>query len=184
MEDVDKIAEQLKLSGLESAEAILPLVYSQLRALAKHKLALEPAGGTLSGTALVHEAYLRVAGSRESNWDGSGHLYAAMAEAMRRILIDKARRRKAVKHGGELRREVFDSVMVPGVAESDEIFEVNESLDALEAEFPRKAQLVKFRYFVGMSTAEAAKVLNISLATAERDWAFAKTWLKVHIGER
>ena len=179
----EKIATEIEQGGAKSAEAIIPLIYSQLRSLAKRRLSLEPAGATLSGTALVHEAYLRVAGDRVGQWDGSGHFYAAVAEAMRRILIDKARRRKAVKHGGDLKREVFDSVVVQGEAPSDEIMAVHESLDALEVEFPRKAQLVKLRYFVGMSTDEAAAVLGISVATAERDWAFAKAWLRVHIGD-
>ncbi|MGI9243679.1 MAG: ECF-type sigma factor [Verrucomicrobiales bacterium] len=178
MDEAESIADLVERR--EPAAAIVPVVYSQLRALAAKKMANEPPGTTLSGTALVHEAYLRVEGGRgDPEWDGCGHFYAAAAEAMRRILIDRARRRKAVKHGGDMVREEFDSVMVP--AKSDEILKVHESLDALATAFPRKAELVKLRYFVGLTTSEAATVLGISVATAERDWAFSKTWLKGHI---
>ncbi len=184
MDEDEAIAENLARGDCGSSEAILPLVYEQLRGLAARKMACEPAGATLSGTALVHEAYLRVAGGRvDGQWEGCGHFYAAAAEAMRRILIDRARRRKAAKHGGAWQRAAFDSVVISGEAESDEILAVHESLDALAAEFPRKAELVKLRYFVGLTIDEAASILGISAATAERDWSFAKAWLKVHLEE-
>ena len=176
------IAAHIERRGGASADQILPVVYSQLRALAARKMANEPPGASLSATALVHEAYLRVAGARAAQqWDGCGHFYAAAAEAMRRILIDRARRRKAAKHGGDLVREEFDSLALPRETGTDEMLAVHESLDALAAEFPRKAEVVKLRYFVGLTTAEAASILGISVATAERDWAFAKAWLKVDI---
>lgn len=183
MNDEEAIAAELSENSEVSAEKIAPLVYSQLRALAGRKLLNEAPSATLCATELVHEAYLRVAGGRQGQWDGCGHFYAAAAETMRRILIDRARRRKAVKHGGGLRREVFDSVIVPfeSTVDEDEVLAVHEALDALAAEFPRKAELVKLRYFVGLGNAEAAKILGISPATAERDWAFSRAWLKLRI---
>jgi len=181
-DDSRKIYTEIEKCRSESSKTILPLVYAQLRSLAKGKLALEPPGATLSGTALVHEAYLRVAGSTEKKWDGIGHFYAAVAESMRRILIDKARRRKAVKHGGNLKRDVFDSIAVPVEAESDEIFAVHDSLDKLASEYPRKAEVVKMKCFVGLTFDEIANVLAVSISTVERDWAFARAWLKVEIG--
>jgi len=183
MNDDEAIAAELSKGSKFSAAKIAPLVYSQLRALASKKLRNEAPSATLSATELVHEAYLRVAGDRQSKWDGGGHFYAAAAEAMRRILIDKARRRKAAKHGGGLRREALDSLVIPCEAkvDVDEVLAVHESLDALAEEFPRKAELVKLRYFVGLSNREAAKILKVSVATAERDWAFSRAWLKLHI---
>ena len=152
--------------------------------MAHQKLANEAAAATLSPTALVHDAYLRIVNYQDAKrWDGRGHFYAAAAEAMRRILIDRARRRQAVKHGGELKREVFDSVMIPADRKSDELLAVHESLDELAKEHPRQAELVKLRYFVGLKMEEAASVLEISKATAERDWTYAKAWLKVKVSE-
>ena len=181
-EQAERIARKLSASGARFARDLLPELYTQLRVLAARKLASERPGVSLGPTALVHEAYLRVAGKREDDqWDGRGHFYAAAAEAMRRILIDKARRRNAVKHGGDLKREVFDSMAIPAGRKSDEILAVDEWLDALAEAEPRKAEVVKLRYFVGLTTAEIAEVLAVSHATVERDWAFARAWLRVRI---
>lgn len=184
MNENEAIARELSQAGPHSANSVLPLIYAQLRALAARKLASEPAGATLNATDLVHEAYLRVVGENdEKKWDGRGHFYAAAAQAMRRILIDKARRRKRIRHGGHLQREVFDSVNIPADRKSDELLAVDEWLDELEKEHPRQAEVVKLRYFVGLTSEEAAAVLDISRATAERDWSYARAWLRVHIEE-
>ena len=180
MNESTQIAEELTRSG--SSKSVVPMVYGQLRGLAARKLANEPAGMTLSPTALVHEAYIRVAGNQdERHWDGRGHFYAAAAEAMRRILIEKARRRLSKKHGGEWKREVFDSVLIPAERKSEELLAVHECLDELAEDHPRQAELVKLRYFVGLTIDESAKTLGISHATAERDWSYARAWLRVKI---
>ena len=184
MDEAEQIAEELADSRAGSASSIVPLVYDQLKGLAGQKLALEPAGATLSPTVLVHDAYLRVVKNQdEKQWDGRGHFYVAAAEAMRRILIDRARRRKAIKHGGDLHREVFDSVMVPADRKSEELLAIHEVLDELDSSHPRQAELVKLRYFVGLTIDEASEALGISHATAERDWAYARAWLRVKIAE-
>src|SRR5262245_36833278 len=166
-----------------AASQLLPLVYAELRQLAAQRLAQETPGQTLQPTALVHEAYLRLVGSpaRQSgedkpHWDSRGHFFAAAAEAMRRILVEHARRKQAVKHGGSARRvplEEFDRV-----AESPEdLLDLDDALTRFAAEEPEKAQLVQLRFFAGLSTPEAASALGISVATAERWWTFARTWL-------
>lgn len=149
-------------------------------------MAAEPAGQTISATALVHEAYLRIAKTEEEvRWDNRGHFYMAAAEAMRRILIDRARRKKAVRHGGALQRSELDSINAPQVpTRSEELLILDEALGDLEEQDERKARLVKLRYFVGLNVEETAEVLNISTATVKRDWAFAKAWLHHEISER
>ncbi len=166
---------------------MLPPLYEELRKLALHKMAAELPGQTISATVLVHEAYLKISKSQEdAHWDSRGHFYTAVAEAMRQILIDRARRKKAVRHGGEWDRTEFDSIKLPGVApdKPGELLALDEALDELAAEDPRKAELVKLRYFVGLSVEEAAEILEISTATAKRDWAFARAWLHHAIGEK
>jgi len=184
MIESEQIARELEQEDPRSAHAVLPLIYEQLRGLAARKLSVEPPSQTLNATALVHEAFLRVRGDRdEKKWGGKGQFYVAAAEAMRRILIDKARRRRAIKHGGELQREPLDSVIVPAEKKTDELFSVHEALDQLAAGHPRKAELVKLRYFVGLTIEEAAAVLDISKATADRDWAYARAWLHREISK-
>ncbi|MFT5466387.1 MAG: RNA polymerase sigma factor (TIGR02999 family) [Verrucomicrobiales bacterium] len=185
MSQSEQIAKELEHDDPRSAHTVLPLIYEQLRSLAARKLAAEPPGQTLNATALVHEAFLRVVGDRdEQKWGGKGHFYVAAAEAMRRILIDKARRRRAIKHGGDLKREPLDSVIVPAEKKTDELFAIHEALDQLAEEHPRKAQLVKMRYFVGLTIEEAGAILEISKATADRDWAFARAWLHREISKK
>jgi RNA polymerase sigma factor (TIGR02999 family) len=156
------------------------LVYDELRRLAAAKLARESAGQTLQPTALVHEVWLRLGGDQQPAWGNRAHFFAAAAEGMRRILIDNARRKLAVRHGGKLEKlsanaTGFDFVSEP--TDDAELLLVNEAIDALAAHDPRKAELVKQRYFTGLTLEEAAEVLDISLRTAKRDWAYARAWL-------
>ena len=159
---------------------LIESVYEELRRVAARKMANEPAGHTLSATALVHEAYLRVAsdGSKSALWESREHFYIAAAEAMRRILIDRARRKKAIRHGANAAHDPFDSVVAPSAPErSEELLALDEALMKLAAQDERKAKLVELRYFVGLTSAEAAKVLGISKPTADRDWTYARAWL-------
>jgi RNA polymerase sigma factor (TIGR02999 family) len=162
---------------------LLPLVYQKLRQVAAEKMSTEPAGHTLQATALVHEAWLRVGGEAQS-WQNRWHFFSAAAEAMRRILIDRARRRHAARHGGGLKRVDVDEVEIAAPAEESELFDVHESLDRFAANHPQKAELVKLRYFAGLTLPEAAEVLGISTTTAERHWALAKVWLFREIRRR
>lgn len=170
-------AEQRNPAG---AEDLLPLVYEELRRVAAARLAGEAPGQTLQATALVHEAWLRVSAGAPRAWNGRAHFFAVAAEAMRRILIDQARRKRAVRHGGGLHRtELPDADALPLVVETaeDELLAVHEALDRFAALEPRKATLVKLRYFAGLTLTEAAEVLEISEPTAKRDWAYARAWL-------
>ncbi len=165
--------------GSRQAEELLPLVYAELRRLAAARLASEAPGQTLQATALVHEAWIKIsANDPERRWNDRTHFFATAAEAMRRILIDNARRKRAVRHGGELARVDFEETRVMAPTDDDEeLLAVHEALDELAALDPRKAELVKLRFFVGLTFAEAAEVLGISEITAKRDWAFARAWL-------
>jgi RNA polymerase sigma factor (TIGR02999 family) len=169
--------------GRRKAAEMVPSMYEQLRSLAAKKMANEAPGQTIGATALVHEAYLRVAGSgeqeQEAKWENRGHFYVAAATAMRRILIDRARRKKAIRHGGEWQRTEFDIIDAPAavVEPSDELLALDEALAELAEEDPRKARLVELRYFVGLTSQEAADVLGVSKPTADRDWTFARAWL-------
>ena len=159
------------------AEELLPKIYEELRRLAACKLANEIPGQTLQRTALVHEAWLRVAGKKDSRWQSHLQLLAAAAEAMRHILIDKARRKNRVRHGKGLIRVNLDCVDLASQADQDSLLRVDEALNKLALEDPVKAQLVKLRYFVGLSVPEAANALGLSEATAKRAWAYARAWL-------
>ena len=162
----------------QAAAELLPLVYDELRKLAAAKLVHEQPGQTLQPTALVHEAYLRLVGDQQ--FAGRGHFFAAAAEAMRRILVEQARRKLSLKHGGGRGRRALDPDAVPDAAGRDplELLAVHEVLDQLAAKSPRKAELVKLRYFLGCTVAEAAEVLGVAPATAEADWTYAKAWLR------
>jgi RNA polymerase sigma factor (TIGR02999 family) len=183
MSELTRILADAVQGNVPAARQLLPLVYDELRRLAAQKLAQEAPGQTLQPTALVHEAYVRLVGnSAEQHWDGRGHFFAAAAEAMRRILIDQARRKRTVKHGGGRRRVPLDEAQ--RVTESpDSLLALDEALTRFAAEEPAKAELVKLRFFAGMSTPEAAAALGISVATAERWWTFARTWLYAELGE-
>lgn len=167
-----------------SARGLLPQIYQDLHALALSKLQSEPPGATLSPTVLVHDAWLRlVETGAERQWNGRQHFYRAAAEAMRCILIDKARRRKAIRHGGGWQRTELEGIEIPNERHADELFAVHEALTTLAAHHSRKAELVKLRYFVGLTIEQAAAVLDISKATAERDWLFARAWLHREISK-
>jgi RNA polymerase sigma factor (TIGR02999 family) len=162
----------------QSVDQLLALVYDELRRLAAAKLAHEKPGQTLQATALVHEAWLRLAGSNHQQWRGRAHFFGAAAEAMRRILIDKARHKASLKGGlGQSREELHES-RIETAAPSDEILAVDEALDALAAEDAMAAEVVKLRYFVGMTIPEIAEALEISPRSADRHWVFARVWLK------
>jgi RNA polymerase sigma factor (TIGR02999 family) len=177
MTDVTRILSAIEQGDPHAAEQLLPLVYDELRQLAAQRLAHEAPGQTLQATALVHEAWLKLAGSNRQQWRGRAHFFAAAAEAMRRILIDKARRKASQKRGAERPREILhDSIQLR--APSAEILGVHDVLDALAAEDPVAAEVVKLRYFVGMTIVEIADALNMSARTADRHWAFARAWLK------
>jgi RNA polymerase sigma factor (TIGR02999 family) len=177
MSEVTRILSAIEEGDPNAAGELLPLVYEELRQLAAHKMAQEAAGQTLQPTALVHEAYLRLVGGEEGqHWDSRGHFFAAAAEAMRRILVENARRKQAVKHGGGTRRVPLDEFH--RVAESPEdLLALDEALTRFAAEEPDKARLVHLRFFAGLSAPDAAAALGISLATAGRWWAFARAWL-------
>ena len=162
----------------QSSEELLPLVYGRLRSLAARKLRRERQDLTLSATALVHEAYLRLVDETQvPRWDGRWHFFAAAAEAMRRILVDQARAKRRLKRGGGRRRMDLCAMTPIAAGPPDELLELDEALDRFSQEHPAKAQLVKLRYFAGLSTEEAAQVLGISIRTAGRDWAYARAWL-------
>jgi RNA polymerase sigma factor (TIGR02999 family) len=186
MADVTRILSAIEQGDPQAAEQLLPLVYDELRKLAAQKLAQETPGQTLQATALVHEAYLRLVDVKDpQRWDGRGHFFAAAAEAMRRILIDQARRKQSRKRGGSLQRVDLDAgalLAAPEDHAAEDLLALDEALQQFEAEEPLKARLVKLRYFAGLSLAEAAAALGISTATAKRHWVYARSWLygKVH----
>jgi RNA polymerase sigma factor (TIGR02999 family) len=177
MSDVTQILLAIAQGDPSAPDQLLPLVYDELRQLAAHRLAHQTPGQTLQPTALVHEAYLRlVGGDTQGSWEGRNHFYAACAEAMRHILVDNARLKQTVKHGGGRRRVPLEEFH--RVAESPaDLLDLDAALTRLAAEQPDKARLVQLRFFAGLSTAEAAGALGVSVATAERWWAFARAWL-------
>ena len=175
--DVTQILEAVQNGDPKAADELLPLVYEELRKLAAAKMAHEAAGHTLQPTALVHEAWLRLVGDQDKEWAGRAHFFAAAAEAMRHILIDSARRKRAARHGGGQARVDLQDVEIAFVADDDELLAVHDALDKLAAEDSKKAELAKLRYFVGLSFEEAAEVLGLSVATAKRHWAYARAFL-------
>jgi RNA polymerase sigma factor (TIGR02999 family) len=177
MSDVTQILSQIEIGDPSAADQLLPLVYEELRRLAEARLANEKPGQTLQPTALVHEAYIRLVGGRQAHWNSRGHFFGAAAEAMRRILVEKARRRNRVKHGGGMTQVDLDSHCVVGKSHQEDILALDEALSKLASIEPGKARLVTLRFFGGMTMPEAAQVLGVSLATAERHWTFAKAWL-------
>jgi RNA polymerase sigma factor (TIGR02999 family) len=185
MSEITRILDRLQHGELKASDELLPLVYDELRRLAAHKLACEDAGHTLQPTALVHEAWLRLAGDGAQSWSSQTHFVAAAAEAMRRILIDSARRKQAQRRGGRPKREELQEEHWVLERPVDEVLAVHEALDKLASQDRAAAELVKLRYFVGIPLHEIAPALGISKRTANRLWAFAKAWLKVEIiGEK
>ena len=181
MIDVTQILSQIESGDPSAAEKLLPLIYDELRKLAAAKLAREKPGQTLEATALVHEAYVRLVGSTNQHWDGRGHFFAAAAEAMRRILVENARHKRSQRAGGEWQRVELSNVEAISPQPDVDVLALSEALDKLEARDARKAALVKLRYFAGLTNQEAAAALGISTATADNDWAYAKSWLKLQL---
>ena len=177
MSDITRILQSVVKGDSQAADQLLPLVYEELRRLAAQRMANEAAGHTLQPTALVHEAWLRLAGAEKQRWDGRGHFFAAAAEAMRRILIEKARSKKALKRGGNVERINLDDVDVAALADGDTLLLINDALEKLEKEDPAAAQVVKLRFFAGLTNEEAGEALAISARTAKRHWTFARAWL-------
>lgn len=186
MTDVSQILSAIEQGDSQAAELLLPLVYDELRTLARMHMAKERPGQTLSATALVHEAYLRlVGGDVPRSWDSRGHFFAAAAEAMRRILINRARDKNRLKRGGGRKRVDFDQLDVADNTSDDHLIALDEALDRLRADHPACAEIVNLRVFAGLTLEEAAHCLGISRRTADRNWAFAKAWLNDALrGER
>src|SRR5579871_5821253 len=178
MSDVTLVLDAIQSGDPEAPAQLLPLVYDELRRLAAHRLAHEAPGQTLQPTALVHEAYLRlVDAGRGQHWSGRGHFFAAAAEAMRRILVENARRKRTLKRGGALGRRELDAAELLAPEPREDLLALDDALTALAAKDPAAAELVQLRYFGGLSVADAAQVLGISLRTAERLWTYTRVWL-------
>jgi RNA polymerase sigma factor (TIGR02999 family) len=178
--EITLILQRIEQGDPHAGAQLLPLVYDELRRLAAAKMARETLDQTLQPTALVHEVWLRLGGDKQPTWANRAHFFGAAAESMRRILIDNARRKRAVRHGGELAKVSANSTgfdLAEPSAASEELLVVNEALDAFAVHDARKAELVKLKYFVGLSLEEAAEILGISTRTAKRDWAYARAWL-------
>jgi RNA polymerase sigma factor (TIGR02999 family) len=184
MSEVTRILSAIEQGDPQAPEQLLPLVYEELRSLAAAKLAQEKPGQTLEATALVHEAYLRLVDvKRIQRWDSRGHFFAAAAEAIRRILVESARKKKRLRHGGGRQRLDLDQALSLAEAPRDEFLALDEALTRLSVREPAKAELVKLRYFAGLSIEEAAGLLRISTTTAKRYWAYARAWLLAEISD-
>ena len=182
MSDVTRILSAIDQGDPRAAEQLLPLVYGELRRLAASKLAHEAPGQTLQATALVHEAYLRLLdGGPPQGWNGQGHFFAAAAEAMRRILVERARHRQSLKAGGGRRRQELPDIELAVAGPHLDLMALDEALTKLEQQDPRRAGLVKLRFFTGLTIAEAAQALGVSESTADNDWAYARSWLRLEI---
>lgn len=183
--DVTRLLDAAAAGNPQAAAELLPLVYDELRKLAAARIAAEQPGQTLQATALVHEAYVRLVGGDPGRpWNGRGHFFAAAAEAMRRILVDSARRKRAEKHGGGHRRVDLADVEPSADGPDLDLIALDEALDRLAVAHPRKAELVQLRYFAGLTTEQAAHILGVSTTTADNDWAYAKSWLRVALDGR
>jgi RNA polymerase sigma factor (TIGR02999 family) len=184
VEEVTRILDALQQGDPQAADELLPLVYEELRKLAAARMANEAAGNTLQPTALVHEAWLRLVGNENPRFAGRAHFFAAAAEAMRRILIDRARRKRALRHGGGQVRVDLEQIDLASPDADDQLLAVNDALDKLAAQDPVEAELVKLRYFAGLTTEDVSGLLGISPRTARNYWAHARTWLYHEIASR
>jgi RNA polymerase sigma factor (TIGR02999 family) len=182
MNDLTRILNQSETLGGNAAAELLPLVYEELRKLARARMASESPSHTLQATALVHEAYLRLGGDERRSWANRAQYFAAAAEAMRRILIDHARKRRAARHGGGQEHVALEEISVAVPGDDDELLAVHDALEKLAAHDAPKAELVKLKYFAGLTTEDAAAVLGLSTPTAKRHWAYARAWLFREIG--
>ena len=183
MSDVTRILNAIERGDAKATDALLPLIYEELRLLAAQKLSQEPPGQTLQATALVHEAYLRLVGDEPQSWENRGHFFAAAAEAMRRILVENARRKQRIKHGGAAQQVPLSESVSAGSDErpGDDLIALDEALAKFARKDGLKADLVKLRYFAGLTIPQAAQALGISHATAERHWVYARCWLRAEI---
>ncbi len=177
MTEATCLPENIRPDDAHAAAELLPLVYAELRKLAAHKMAGEAEGQTLQPTALVHEAYLRLVGNGGQKWNGCGHFFAAAAEAMRRILVENARRKHRLKHGGGLRRLNLDQLDLAVASDTEQLLAVHEALDKLALRDPLGAELIKLRFFAGLPNLQAAQMLGIPERSAKRRWAYARAWL-------
>ena len=187
MNDVTRILSAIEQGDPHAADQLLPLVYDELRKLAAQRMAQEKPGQTLQATALVHEAYVRLVDSNATQrWDSRRHFFVAAAEAMRRILVENARRKNSQKHGGGLTRQeaILEALPLADTRDPLEILSIQDALDRLAEKSLRKAELVKLRYFLGCTIPEAAEILGIAPATAEEDWTYAKAWLRRQLGRQ
>jgi RNA polymerase sigma factor (TIGR02999 family) len=183
MADVTHLLDAAAAGDPSAAAELLPLVYDELRKLAAARMTAESPGQTLEATALVHEAYLRlVGGAQPHDWNSRGHFFAAAAEAMRRILVESARRKKSLKAGGGRRRLDIAGVDLPVAGPSFDLLALEDALQRLARKDPRKAELVKLRFFAGLTVGQAARVLGIAPSTADEDWAYARSWLRLAMG--
>ncbi|MCP3916435.1 MAG: sigma-70 family RNA polymerase sigma factor [bacterium] len=180
-EDVTRILSALERGDENATDELLVVVYQELRRLASSRLDNEPAGQTLQATALVHEAYLRLVGSESPSWSGRGHFFGAAAEAMRRILVERARKRQSLRGGGGHRRRDLEELELATFSDNADLLALDDALTKLAREDEQKARLVKLRFFTGLTIPEAAKILGISRATAERHWSYARAWLYVEM---
>ena len=182
MSEVTQILSRIESGDPTAAEQLLPLVYDELRRLAAHRLAEEKPGQTLQATALVHEAYVRLVDRDQAQqWNSRGHFFGAAAEAMRRILVDQARQKRSQRRGGDYQRIELSSVEPSVSASPLDMLALDEALDQLAEKDPRAAELVKLRFFAGLTVSEAATALGVSIGTAENDWAYAKSWLRLQL---
>lgn len=182
--DVTRILSAIQNGNAQAAKELLPLVYDELRRLAAFKMAREAPGQTLQPTALVHEAWLRLGGHENQAWNGRPHFFGAAAEAMRRILIDNARRKQARRHGGGQQRIDIQEIEIAVDVSDDDLLEVNAALERFAAQDKQKAELVKLRYFTGLTIGQAAEMLGVSAPTANRWWAYARAWLHKEIEDQ
>jgi RNA polymerase sigma factor (TIGR02999 family) len=184
MSEVTRILSAIEQGDPRAAEQLLPLVYDELRKLATQRLAQEKPGQTLQATALVHEAYLRLAGeSEEQHWNSRGHFFAAAAEAMRRILVEQARHKRSAKAGGQLQRVELHDEQLAAPSRNVDLIALDEALNKLAGQDSRKAELVKLRFFAGLTISQAAAALGIAESTADADWAYAKSWLRLELAD-
>jgi len=181
MTDVTRILNAIEQGDARATEELLPLVYEELRLLAAQKMSHEPPGQTLQATALVHEAYIRLVGDDKQKWESRGHFFTAAAEAMRRILVEKARRKQRKRHGGGYHRIKLDEANIFDEESPDNLIALDEALEKLSKKDKVKADLVKLRFFAGLTSKQAAKVLGISHNTSDRYWAYARSWLHLEV---
>jgi RNA polymerase sigma factor (TIGR02999 family) len=183
MNDVTHILERIQDGDAQAAEELLPLVYRELRKLAAAKIAQQPPGQTLQATALVHEAWLRLDPTLQRRWENRRHFFAAAAQAMRHILIERARHKLSARHGGGLERLDLDAIEIPTPTDEERLLDINSALDELALQAPEKAEVVRLRFFLGLDEKEIANLLQISPRTVERYWSYAKAWLYARVAQ-